>query len=211
MRASGRRRLIAIGLIACCALAVAVALAASGNSGSGEVELEAAAGPGRALPDGEAPVESAAATMAESDSLPESTVDSDPGTLQLRKAGSEVFDVRDLESTVIKQERPEREPPFGLGEGECAEAEESECGEQAEEGAEASADPTEAIADGQSIPPPKAPAPAADASFDGLDFATWGAGPRPTPTATSAPTTTSRPSTRRSGSSTSPPAIRSRP
>ena len=35
---------------------------------------------------------------------------------------------------------------------------------------------------------PKAAAPAPIANFDGLDFANWGAGIRPTPTATSAPT-----------------------
>jgi len=79
-----------------------------------------------------------------------------PTELHLKQARSVVFDVRTLKSVVVRRERPEREPPEGVGEA----------------GAPA------ATAGGR-IASASAPAPAPTITFDGLDFANWGAGHPP--------------------------------
>jgi hypothetical protein len=89
--------------------------------------------------------------------------------LHLTKAGSKVFDVRTLRGGVVKRERPERALP---GESEAA------------------VSPTAApragrraytVAHPSGVAPARidAPAPAPSASFEGLDFATFGAGHPP--------------------------------
>ena len=170
------------GLIAVCLASSALALAACGESGSDQSTLEATGNPGRALQGAQAPLESLAAMRAHPNALPERTVSSDPAVLTATKAGSEVFDVRDLHGTVSKKERPEREPPLGFGAGECSDP---ESGSQCDAGSEAAPEGAAPVgskrsaASGQSVPAPSAPAPAPDQSFPGLDFANWGAGHPP--------------------------------
>ena len=87
-----------------------------------------------------------------------------PHQLLLKRASGSVFDVRKLKGAVVKRERPEHEDPFGPP-------------EKAAEASAGSALPSKvspgAIASGGAL------APAPDSSFDGLDFATWGAGHPP--------------------------------
>ena len=77
----------------------------------------------------------------------------------LKKAGSAVFDVRTLKSVVVKRERPERQLPLR-----------PRAGGRRLQRAE------QVLVEG---PPRQPPAPAPDSSFDGLDFANWGAGHPP--------------------------------
>ena len=85
-----------------------------------------------------------------------------PGQLVLKRARSSVFDVRKLKGPVLKRERPEHEEPFGPPE---------------EEASDGSTLPSQVSPGG--IAATAAPAPGPDSSFDGLDFANWGAGHPP--------------------------------
>lgn len=96
-----------------------------------------------------------------------------PAELHLTKAGSEVFDVRDLRSTVVKKERPEHPSPDEVAAGTVADPDAT------------AASPSETLptrlgprfikkssASAAAAPPP-------DSSFEGLDFANWGTGHPP--------------------------------
>jgi hypothetical protein len=83
-----------------------------------------------------------------------------PHQLFLTRASGAVFDVRKLKGAVVKRERPEHEDPFGPPEASAG-----------------SALPSKVSPSG--IAAGAAPAPGPDMSFDGLDFATWGAGHPP--------------------------------
>ena len=87
-----------------------------------------------------------------------------PHELVLTRAHSAVFNVRKLKSTVVKRERPEHEDPFGPPGGE-----------------DAHADMPARLAQKRMVQtlPRATSSPSADSSFDGLDFATWGAGHPP--------------------------------
>ncbi len=87
-----------------------------------------------------------------------------PSVLHLKAAHAAVFDVRKLKSTVVRRERPEHAPP-GIVESE-------------ESPATAPASP-HGIARPSGLAEVAAPAPSPDASFEGLDFASWGAGHPP--------------------------------
>src|SRR4051794_12337806 len=78
----------------------------------------------------------------------------------LTRAEDRVFDVRTLKGIVGRRERPEHEDPFLLG-------------------SEAEGALPSAIAPGLAPPATATAAPPPDASFDGLDFANWGAGHPP--------------------------------
>jgi hypothetical protein len=83
-----------------------------------------------------------------------------PHQLFLRRASGTVFDVRKLKGAVVKRERPEHEDPFGPPEASAG-----------------SVLPSKVSPSG--IAAGAAPAPGPDSSFDGLDFASWGAGHPP--------------------------------
>ncbi len=83
-----------------------------------------------------------------------------PHQLHLTRASGPIFDVRKLKGAVVKRERPEHEDPFGPPEASAGSALPSKVSPSG-------------IASGD------APAPGPDSSFDGLDFATWGAGHPP--------------------------------
>jgi integrase len=113
-----------------------------------------------------------------------SPVTSKPQQVFLTRAHSAVFNVRKLKSVVVKQERPEVEgDPFGPPGGDSDAA--------ASNAAAAKAAAREQAAVTSKYLPAKLPqskmvksstnstTPSADASFDGLDFATWGAGHPP--------------------------------
>ncbi|MFL5960648.1 MAG: PxKF domain-containing protein [Gaiellaceae bacterium] len=96
--------------------------------------------------------------------LPKSNRLTKPTVLHLEKAHSAVFDVRSLKSVVVKRERPEDGGPD----------------EAAGSGAEVDGGSSTPGAPETSIPSAAgAPAPGPDTSFNGLDFATWGAGHPP--------------------------------
>src|SRR5262245_22854278 len=93
-----------------------------------------------------------------------------PTVLHLKAAHAKVFDVRKLKSTVRKRERPERHAP----------------GFEPQEQDAPTTLPVSAPAPFSVLHPSgvapsgsSAPAPALDSSFDGLDFANWGAGHPP--------------------------------
>src|SRR5262249_41958712 len=91
-----------------------------------------------------------------------------PQELFLTRAHSAGFHVKKLKSVVVKKERPEHEDPFAGGEEDAdagfASAMPSRLGQQ--QMVRTSAQPNTV-------------SPAADSSFAGLDFATWGAGHPP--------------------------------
>ena len=101
------------------------------------------------------------ATTAVPGKLPRPTAISKPRALYLTKAHSAVFDVRKLHGTVVRRERPERPAP-----GEAADG--------ADESVPSSVSP-KAIATAAA----SAQTPGTDIDFDGLDFASWGAGHPP--------------------------------
>jgi YVTN family beta-propeller protein len=132
---------------------------------SASFEVATAAGPGRAAPGDVAPASQPTAVKAEQGNLPKSRVISKPTELRLKKAGSAVFDVRKLHGKVVKRERPEP--------GERHESE-----EPAAPAPDASA-ALPATVPPSSIAAANAPAPAPTKSFEGLDFANFGAGHPP--------------------------------
>src|SRR5436190_1088337 len=81
----------------------------------------------------------------------------------LKKAQSRVFDVRKLKGKVVKRERPEVGEPLG----------------EREPSAARPAAVLPKIVPQKEIAAASAPAPGPDSSFDGLDFANWGAGHPP--------------------------------
>jgi hypothetical protein len=94
---------------------------------------------------------------------------SKPQQLFLTRAHSAVFNVKNLKSVVVKQERPEHEDPFGPPGGEDENA-----------ALPAKLGKTQMVRNStQASASPNAAAPSPDSSFDGLDFATWGAGHPP--------------------------------
>ncbi len=100
--------------------------------------------------------------------LPRAVERSRPRQLHLTAAHSKVFDVRTLKGAVVRKERPDRIAPGFALEGTRA--------EKLEAPARVSPQLPSVIEQSEM---PSAAAPAPDASFDGLDFATWGAGHPP--------------------------------
>jgi len=86
-----------------------------------------------------------------------------PHQLSLTRAHSAVFNVRNLKSVVVKKERPEHEDPASPPGGGIAKAFPSKLTQKQMVKKSTSNGPT----------------PSSDTSFDGLDFATWGAGHPP--------------------------------
>ncbi|HEX3454232.1 MAG TPA: hypothetical protein VHS03_06375, partial [Gaiellaceae bacterium] len=104
---------------------------------------------------------------------------SKPRILHLTKARSVVFDVRKLKSVVIKKERAEDGGPNG-------DADAADSGAAGPDGVDTGAnqadtgkDAAPSGADTRNLSAVAAAAPAPDSSFDGLDFANWGAGHPP--------------------------------
>ena len=189
-------------------VALVVAFTGSGSpQGDDTQDLSAGSGPGRALQgDNDGDVEAVDAGTADASSEDDAAFDSDdPNVNQLQMAGSSELDVRRLHGKVEKVERPEHEVEFG-GEEECEEAaDEAECeaesGEHAGEDCEEAADEAECEQEAEAaeeaaqeaaqdaaeeeapstggVPDRAAPAPAADTTFEGLDYANWGAGHPP--------------------------------
>jgi hypothetical protein len=96
---------------------------------------------------------------------------SKPQHLFLTRARGPIFDVRKLKSVVVKRERPEHEEPFGPPDND-------------EHGSEAKSNETTTLpakVSPNTIASAATGAPAPDSSFDGLDFANWGAGHPPDP------------------------------
>src|SRR5262249_6360863 len=98
-------------------------------------------------------------------SLPKPLRLSRPTVLHLTKAPTAVFDVRKLKSTVVRRERPEHPAPGEVEQPGTADPD-------ADSGLPATVSPS-------SIAAVNAPAPGPDISFEGLDFANWGAGHPP--------------------------------
>jgi carboxypeptidase family protein/Big-like domain-containing protein len=101
--------------------------------------------------------------------VPKSVKLSHPRELHLTAAHGKVFDVRKLKSTVVKKERPEREAPGFAPAG-------SRAAERLENPARTAPQLPTVIKKSQMI---ASAAPAPDTSFNGLDFANWGAGHPP--------------------------------
>ena len=101
--------------------------------------------------------------------LPKSVKHSQPRELHLKAAHSKVFDVRKLKSKVVKKERPERTAPGFAPTG-------SRAAERLENPARTLPQFPKVIKKSQMV---AAAAPATDANFDGLDFATFGQGHPP--------------------------------
>src|SRR5438094_8213895 len=120
---------------------------------------QTAAGPSRATP-GPVRAEDTGPGVAHLHAIKPTT--SRPHQLFLTRASGRVFDVRKLKGTVVKRERPEHEDPFGPPETSAA-----------------SGLPSKVSPSGIVSGAAQAPAPGPDASFAGLDFATWGAGHPP--------------------------------
>ncbi|HET7514229.1 MAG TPA: hypothetical protein VFJ60_05475, partial [Gaiella sp.] len=121
------------------------------------------AGPGKTTPS------SLRARTAVRGHLPRAVERSRPRELHLQAAGSRVFDVRKLKGTVVRKERPERTPPGFAPEG-------TRAAEALESPARVAPQLPQVIKQSQMV---SAQAPGADSSFDGLDFANWGAGHPP--------------------------------
>jgi hypothetical protein len=101
--------------------------------------------------------------------LPKAVKRSHPRELHLKAAHGKVFDVRTLKSKVVRKERPERTAPGFAPAG-------SRAAEALENPARTAPQLPRVIKKSQMV---AAAAPGPDASFDGLDFANWGAGHPP--------------------------------
>jgi hypothetical protein len=129
----------------------------------------ATASASRATPGGgSASTATARRGIARKGQLPRTVTRSRPRELHLTRAHDKVFDVRKLKSIVVRRERPEHQAPGFNTENELnprtARAPVAKAG-----GLPQTIDPSSLAA----------AAPAPDSSFDGLDFATWGAGHPP--------------------------------
>jgi hypothetical protein len=103
-----------------------------------------------------------------------------PHELFLRRARSAVFNVRKLKSVVVKQERPENEDPSGPPGSENEDSDKVD--KDAGDSDQADADMPSKLAQKQMVQNsvnPSTSTPSSDTSFDGLDFANWGAGHPP--------------------------------
>jgi len=125
---------------------------------------------------------------------PKPVVLTHPNQMALHKAASKVFNVKNIKSTVVKVERPEHEAP-GLEDEDASQGGDLDAPSDSDADADADAetDPApvadaDADADAHNVVTPQenttsqtlnVPAPATSASFNGLDFATWGAGHPP--------------------------------
>ncbi len=132
----------------------------------------ATASPSPSIQGGGAPTTIPKGKVARKGSLPKAAVRSHPVELHLTRAHGKVFDVRNLHGAVVKQERPERQAP-GFRE--------NELNPRTLRAPVAKAGGLPQRIDPSGIAPRSvaAAAPAPDSSFDGLDFATWGAGHPP--------------------------------
>jgi hypothetical protein len=116
------------------------------------------------------------ATVARAGHLPKSSRLTRPTVLHLSKAHSAVFDVRSLKSKVVKVERAEDGGPDGAADTDADSADsDSGAGSADSDSATATMPATATKAKAAAA----APAPVPDSSFDGLDFANWGAGHPP--------------------------------
>src|SRR5579862_3428990 len=161
LRVLARRHIVVFATIALVLGAglLSVALASGSHQlGNGSPVAETAVTPSRSIQGGGVAQHRGAHALGHA-ALTKPRVSTHPVERYLTRARGSVFDVRTLKSKVVKRERPEHESPFETG-----------------------SEPTSAVP--QTIAPGKmqatqAPAPAPDSSFDGLDFATWGAGHPP--------------------------------
>jgi Carboxypeptidase regulatory-like domain len=149
-------------------VAAPIASAALGTDHAASADVRAETGVrDRATPggDGDKPgLTTSQAGVAHPGHLPKPTRFSKPTLLHLKKAHSAVFDVRKLKSTVVKVERAEDGGPNGAAD------------------TDSDADSASAVTELPAKASPSAiaaAAPSPDSSFDGLDFATWGAGHPP--------------------------------
>ncbi len=103
------------------------------------------------------------AGIADPANLPASSVQSEPAELHLIKASGapKAFDVRSLKSTVVRLERPEDAGP--AGDTDASSAQPAQVSQKAI----------------RRVLAASTPAPSPTSSFDGLDFANWGAGHPP--------------------------------
>ena len=138
---------------------ISVALASGGSRqlGDGAPVAQTALGPSRSLQGGGVKQSRGAHPVRRGAVKP--VVATHPVERYLTRAHGSVFDVRKLKSKVVKRERPEHESPF-------------------ETESESTSALPHAIAPNKPASP-QAAAPPPDSSFDGLDFATWGAGHPP--------------------------------
>ena len=160
------RSLLVVGVVLLAVLAP-VAVASLRSPGSLPT-VQRADGPGRTMQGEPGNITKPRAAMAVRGKLPKRAVRSSPSVLRLRKAQGAVMDVRTLKSVVVKRERPEHRAP----------------GVAREAGEAATANPSAALPAAISPSTSAAgslgsPAPAPDISFEGLDFANWGAGHPP--------------------------------
>ncbi len=166
-----KRGIVVAGVLVAAAVATVVAASASTHASPAQqlVERGAAqqqrsfAGPGKASP------ASVRARTAVRGHLPRTHRRTRPQTLHLKAAHPKVFDVRKLKSTVVRKERTERTPPGFAPEG-------TRAAEALENPARVAPQLPRVVKQSQMI---SAAAPAPDSSFDGLDFANWGAGHPP--------------------------------
>jgi hypothetical protein len=151
-------------VLAAVALAAAVG-AVSGSSSTARPVAQTAGGPALDAPGGAAPAQERDQAADTHPAAAAQHVAMHPTERFLTRADAPVFDVRKLKSTVVRVERPEHEDPIGFG------------GDADAETAPTTALP--ATVTPSQITAASAPAPGPDSSFDGLDFAIWGAGHPP--------------------------------
>src|SRR5436305_7723775 len=157
-------------IVAVAVLAVFGAAALAGPRSPVGSPLRLSAGVGRSLQGGGPPVAThPSARVAHQKALPKPATRRSPKVLHLRKASSAVFDARHLHGRVVKRERPEVRSPGGF----------LQAGETAAEAAPSTQAVLPERVTAAAIANAASAAPAPDSSFDGLDFANWGAGHPP--------------------------------
>ena len=186
---SARRRPRALVVVFALAVVAAplAATAAIRTDYSSAPPLVRAEGHSRAAPGGASRLEKPQAGVAKRAHLSKPARLGKPKVLYLKKARSVVFDVRKLRSVVVKRERAEDGGPARDADADAANTDADAANTDADAAdTDADAANTDAAKRGAapataetSTQSPAAPAPAPDSSFDGLDFATWGAGHPP--------------------------------
>ncbi|HET7760074.1 MAG TPA: carboxypeptidase-like regulatory domain-containing protein [Gaiellaceae bacterium] len=165
-----KRGVLVAAVLVGAAIATVVAASATTHASPAQQLLERGTAQQRStLGSGKASPASVRARTAVRGHLPKAAKRSRPQQLHLKAAHSKVFDVRKLRGLVVRKERPERTAPGFAPLGTRA--------------AKALENPTRVapqlprvIKQSQMV---SAAAPAPDSSFDGLDFANWGAGHPP--------------------------------
>jgi len=170
-------RLATLAVVAACSLLVAMLANMPRPSASGTGSAPDRASQGGGAPVGQSPFHPVVLTQ---ENKPKPQVLTHPTQLALHGAHSKVFNVKSLKSDVVKLERPENDTP-GLHDPAAPVGDDFDAVANNGTGSDPETSVSGVSGQPANSQAESAPAPSPSTSFDGLDFASWGAGHPPDP------------------------------